>query len=123
MEDRGLHEGLGRGNRLRKRSGFLAVQQGGRRVSGRTLLVYVMSQADGKNDRMSRLGITVSKKVGNAVVRNRVKRWVRESYRRLRDARLAGTDVVVIAKPVAATSNYQDTADEIRGLLRRILPS
>ena len=123
MTDRGLHEGLGRSNRLRKRSGFLAVQQSGRRVSGRTLVVYAMPQADRKNEHVPRLGITVSKKVGNAVVRNRVKRWVRESYRRLLDARLAGTDVVVIAKPVAATSSYQATVDEIRGLLRRVLPS
>lgn len=122
MTDRGLNERLGRSNRLRKRSGFLAVQQGGRRASGRSLVVYAMHRAHEENEAVPRLGITVSKKVGNAVVRNRVKRWVRESYRRLLDARLAGTDVVVIAKPVAATSSYQATVDEIRGLLRRVMP-
>jgi ribonuclease P protein component len=123
VTDRGLHEGLGRGNRLRKRSGFLAVQQGGRRVSGRTMVVYAMPQADGKNGNVPRLGVTVSKKVGKAVMRNRVKRWVREGYRRMLDARLKGTDVVVIAKPAAASSSYQATTEEMRGLLRRVLGS
>lgn len=117
MTDAGLNQRLGRSQRLRKRSGFLLVQQRGRRIHGQTLVVYAMWRRDGSTEHTSRLGITVSKKVGNAVVRNRVKRWVRESYRRL--GSITDADIVVIAKPTAAHSNYRATAHELRNLIDR----
>ena len=117
MTDRSLHQGLGRSKRLRKRSGFLAVQQRGQRVAGRNLVLYVMLPTDGKSEKSARLGITVSKKVGTAVVRNRVKRWVREGYRKIAQPPPQGTDLVVIAKPSAANTSYRATAEELRRLL------
>jgi ribonuclease P protein component len=66
-----------------------------------------------------RLGITVSKRVGNAVTRNRIKRWVREFVRQQpADAWLpAGCDVVVIAKASAArVSEYRVIADDLAAL-------
>jgi ribonuclease P protein component len=50
----------------------------------------------------ARLGVTVSRRVGNAVVRNSVKRRIREWFRRVGRERMAGRDVVVIARPGAA---------------------
>lgn len=123
MTDRGLHQGLGRSKRLRKRSGFLAVEQHGQRIAGRNLVLYAMLPTNGKSSRNARLGITVSKKVGTAVVRNRVKRWVRESYRRMAQAIPRGTDLVVIAKPSAANASYSATAEELRRLLLSIAGS
>jgi ribonuclease P protein component len=96
----------------------LLVQEHGRRIPGQTLVLYAMRRTDGSGHHASRLGVTVSKKVGNAVVRNRVKRWIRESYRRLN--RIEGADVVVIAKPNAAQSSFAATARELATLVGRV---
>jgi ribonuclease P protein component len=77
---------------LRTGNAFRAVYQGGRHyVAGSFFVVYV------KPSEETRLGLSVSKKVGNAVVRNRVKRWVKESCR-LRPL-AGGYDCVVVARP------------------------
>ena len=80
--------------RVRKRREFLQIQKAGKRVATRHFLVVHASCEAGP----PRLGITVTKKIGNAVVRNRVKRAVRESFRTRQGIIAAGTSVVVIAR-------------------------
>jgi ribonuclease P protein component len=87
---------LARTARLRRRREFLEVQRRGRRVFSGELLVLALASGS----RWARIGITVSSKVGNAVERNRVKRWVREGWRELA-ADLPPVDLVVIARPAA----------------------
>ncbi len=123
MTDGVLHQGLGRSKRLRKRSGFLATQERGQRIAGRNLVLYAMLSTDGTSDKSARLGITVSRKVGTAVVRNRVKRWVRESYRKMVPPAPRGADLVVIAKPSIAGTSYRATAEELGRLFLRIAGS
>jgi ribonuclease P protein component len=78
--------------------------------------VYAFAPGDETPAACGRLGVTVSKKVGKAVVRNRVKRWIRESYRLCR-VRPPCTDVVVIAKPAAVARGYHALAAELHQLL------
>jgi ribonuclease P protein component len=118
--DRRGGEGFPRRRRLRRRADFLAIQADGRRFNGPNYLLLARRRPILGD---IRLGITVSRKVGNAVERNRVKRWVRESYRRLSASLPAGIDLVVIARPGAARSDYRSTSAELSSLLRRLGPS
>ncbi|HEY8516667.1 MAG TPA: ribonuclease P protein component [Candidatus Binatia bacterium] len=102
--------------RVRKRSDFLHVQSAGRRVPTRHFLVVHLAGHDGP----ARLGITVTKKIGNAVVRNRVKRCVRESFRTRRSMLPQGTTVVVIARDGAGKLGAREVADELAPAFARI---
>jgi ribonuclease P protein component len=111
-------ERLPRSRRVRKRSHYLSVQAQGRRVSGANYLLLALARPDGQP--VPRLGITVSRKVGGAVQRNKVKRWIKESCRRMPDGLPAGLDLVVVARPSAARAGYGPTARELATLARRL---
>jgi ribonuclease P protein component len=86
----------GKAARLRRRREFIEVQQRGRRLfSGELLVLALDSGGPGP-----RIGITVSSRVGNAVERNRLKRWIREAWRGMVGV-YPPADVVVIARPSA----------------------
>jgi ribonuclease P protein component len=98
--------------RLRRRHEFLTVQREGRR---RHTEHFVVLRRPGGGS--ARLGVTVSSRVGNAVVRNRVKRLVREVFRRARTALRPPVDVVVIAKTGADRLTYAQAAKELERAL------
>jgi ribonuclease P protein component len=115
-------EGHPRGRRLRRRSEYLRIYDNGRRLHGRLLVLFV-SPGGGS---APRLGITVTRKAGGAVVRNRLKRCVREAFRRAVAAHaLPPLDVVVNVSPRAAGAPYEELESELGRLLARAagLPS
>lgn len=85
-------------DRLRKRAQFVLIQSRGFKVHSEHLLALAVKGGGAQ----TRVGFTVSSKVGGAVVRNRVRRCLREWFRKSRGKWPAGLDVVVIAKPSAA---------------------
>lgn len=73
----------------------------------------------GNSNGVKRLGITVTKKTGNAVFRNRMKRLIREFFRRNKDLFPAEHDVVVMAKKNMPPLTYQETERELTELFTR----
>ena len=89
---------------LKKNRDFQQVYKRGTSKANRYLVMYVLPN----QHMMNRLGISVSKKVGNSVVRHRLTRLIRESYR-LNEAEFEnGLDIVVVARPQAKDRTYQE---------------
>ena len=87
---------------LKKNKDFRLVYENGRSYANKYLVMYVYKNGSNWN----RIGISVSKKVGNSVVRHRLARLIRESYRLSETRFHSGYDIVVIARPVAKDKNY-----------------
>ncbi len=101
--------------RLKRRYEFLRVQKRGHRVWGSRFIYYIRR---GATDR-TRIGITASKKVGNAVRRNRIKRWVREVFRQHPHLFPEPLDIVVIAKRGVEDLSYTAIRDEFIDVFTR----
>ena len=96
--------------RLTRRSEFMKLSKGGKKFH--TPHFVVLSK---KNDLgEARLGVTVSARVGKAIVRNRIKRLLREYFRRHRRDIPSAHDVVIIAKTGAGGLSLSETAGELR---------
>ena len=113
-------EALPKEKRLAKRREFLRVYEAGRKLFSRYSVLFFA--ANGLP--YSRIGITATKKSGKANVRNRLKRWTRETYRRQReplgiDAR--ALDVVVNIKPSAAQAAWPDFSLDLQRALKRVV--
>ena len=90
--------------RLRRRSEFLRVQDKGHKLTADCLLCLVLP--NGRADGLTRLGLTVSTKVGPSVVRNRIRRRLRELFRVRKASLPKGLDMVFIARSSAAEADW-----------------
>jgi ribonuclease P protein component len=104
---------LPRSRRIRKRSEYLYLQRVGQRRVCQSFVVITRPRAAG-----SRIGITASRRTGDAVTRNRVKRLVREFFRQQRSCLTAEKDIVVIARPQAAELSYAEVTRELAAALK-----
>ena len=89
---------------LKKNKDFQNVYNNGVSFANRYLVMYVLKN----NTENNRIGISVSKKVGNSVIRHHITRLVRESYRLHEDMFDSGLDIVVIARVVARHVGYKE---------------
>ncbi|WP_437602303.1 ribonuclease P protein component [Sorangium sp. So ce590] len=120
-----------RGRRIRKRADFVRIQNGGHRVNTRHLLILVAAPTDApargaeKGEAPApapvpgalRLGLVASRKVGDAVARNRAKRLLREAFRRFPELFPERVDIVVILRTGAGSLGLEDVLAELRSVV------
>ena len=102
---------------LKKNNEFQRVYRKGTSQANRYLVMYVLENKDRHME--NRLGISVSKKVGNSVVRHRITRLIRESYRLNETSFRQGVDIVVVARPSAKDRSYQEIESALMHLAGR----
>ena len=104
---------------LKKNQDFQKVYKNGKSYANKYLVMYVLENQLERN----RIGISVSKKVGNSVVRHRLARLIRESFRLNGNRFQNGLDIVVIARSNAKGKNYWDISSAVLhlGKLHNIL--
>jgi ribonuclease P protein component len=101
--------------RIRKNTEFRTVYRRGKSFSNLLLVLYIYKNGKGIN----RCGISVSKKVGNSVVRGRVKRLIAENYRLNNEGLNTGYDLVFIARNPSNTKNYKEIESALKNLLKK----
>ena len=107
-----------RRGRLSRSADFDRVYRQGKSHGGRALVLHAFPRGD---DEPSRLGLSVSKKVGGAVERNKVKRLIREAYDAYEAKVLPGYDVVVVARADALALAEREGASGIAAALDELL--
>ena len=90
---------------LKKSADYGRAYRQGRSYGNSLLVMYIFERG---RDQEDRVGISVSKKVGNSVIRHLVKRRIREAVRTHPHGWKDGCDIVIVARPAARSSNYQE---------------
>jgi len=113
-------EALPKQKRIAKRRDFVKTYETGQKVFSRYSVVFF--SANGLP--FSRIGITATKKSGKANVRNRLKRWTREVYRRQREplgVDAQSLDIVVNVKPNAAETSFDEFSRDLTRVFGRVV--
>ena len=101
---------------LKKNSDFSLVYKNGKSITNRLFVIIVRQSAEGS---MNRVGISVSKKIGNSIVRHRLKRQIRECFRTHWNQWKSGYDIIVIARKGSNEQNYQDISSSLLQLMKK----
>jgi ribonuclease P protein component len=104
---------FGKNERIRKRQDYLRIYQQGVRINSTHFTIITCRN----RTEVRRLGMTVSKKAGNAVQRNRIKRLLREFFRLNKSRLPASQDIVIIAKRGILPLSYGNVCSELMGCL------
>jgi ribonuclease P protein component len=109
-------EGFPKSNRILKRDLFRRVYEEGRKIQTKYFTAFVRSGSGSQ----SRLGITVTRKTGNSVERNRARRVVREAFRRNKWLVPPGVDIVINVKRPLVEAGYHDLEGDLIAFLERM---
>ncbi|WP_153126896.1 ribonuclease P protein component [Peribacillus tepidiphilus] len=102
--------------RIKKNSEFQHVFQKGESFANRQFVIYVLEKPE---QDFFRIGLSVSKKIGNAVVRNQIKRYIRQSFLELKDEISTGKDYVIIARKPASEMDFFQVKSSLVHVLKR----
>lgn len=98
--------------KLSKNIEFKRVFSEGKKTESKNFIIFIL-----KNDyTFNRLGVIVKKEIGIAVVRNKIKRWLKEAYRQENRKLFPGYDIILLAKNSITNSNYFNISNELEGL-------
>jgi len=101
--------------RIKKNKEFQQVFQNGKSFANRQFVVYVLKKQDQET---FRIGLSVSKKLGNAVTRNQIKRYIRQSFLELKEEVRPGNDYVIIARKPAADMGMLEIKKSLEHVLK-----
>jgi ribonuclease P protein component len=101
--------------RVKKNKEFQEAFKKGKSVANRQFVVYVLKKPEQEN---FRIGLSVSKKIGNAVVRNQVKRYIRQSFHEFQDRVHTGNDYIIIARKPTADMGMDDIKKSLEHVLK-----
>lgn len=100
---------------------FRLVLRKGKYATGKYITIYIHKTIKGENSK-NFLGICVSKKHGNSVFRNKIKRWAKESYTKVEESVCSGYNIIVLYKKNIEVEklSYDIVSDEISSLLHKV---
>ncbi len=102
--------------RVKKNSEFQEIFSKGTSFANRQFVVYSLKK---EQQPYFRIGLSVSKKIGNAVVRNQIKRYVRQAFLELKDDIIEGFDYVIIARRPASEMSFHEVKKSLIHVLKR----
>lgn len=111
-----MDETLGPLERIRKKKDFFFLYKKGNRYRGKYFnLIYLSSAA-----KFSRMAVVVSKKTGNAVERNKIKRWMKNLFRRNKELFIKPLDIIIIAKKEICETTWPHVQQEYLAAIKSI---
>lgn len=101
--------------RVKKNAEFQKIFKHGKSFANRQFVVYLLPKEEQEE---FRIGLSVSKKVGNAVVRNQIKRFIRQSFLEMKDEVNQKMDYVIIARKQAASLDFHESKKSLQHVLK-----
>ncbi len=103
-------------NRIKKNDEFQKIFKHGQSFANRQLVLYFLKKP---NQSHFRIGLSVSKKIGNAVMRNQVKRYLRQAFHELEEDIRQDYDLIIIARKPTNQMNFHEMKQSLNHVLKR----